>query len=83
MVILIFVNAVHTSELLSVYLLLLHLVLIQFLDCGQRDLGDVVEVFVSPVVLVGLLEHDPVCGGGVEDLLEHNVGDVGNQSNHW
>jgi len=43
----------------------------------------VVEVFVSPVVLVGLLEHDPVCGGGVEDLLEHNVGDVGNQSNHW
>jgi len=43
----------------------------------------VVEVFIPPVVLVGLLEHDPVCRGGVEDLLEHNIGDVGYQSNHW
>merc|ERR1711957_705497 len=34
-------------------------------------------------MLVGLLEHDPVCRGGVEDLLEHNIGDVGYQSNHW
>jgi len=41
-----------------------------------------VEVRVTPVVLIGLLEHDPVSGCGVEDLLEHNISDIGYQCNH-
>jgi hypothetical protein len=42
----------------------------------------VIEVFVSPVVLVRLLKHHPVGRCWVEDLLEHYVSDVWDQSNH-
>jgi len=42
----------------------------------------VVKVRVSPVVVVGLLQHHPVSRSGVEDLLEHQICNVRDQCNH-
>jgi hypothetical protein len=84
MIIRLFIYAVHAAELLCVGFLLLlhHLVFFDLLGSRQGWHRDMVELSVSPVVLISLLQHHPVSRIRVEDLLEHEVSDIGNKSNH-
>ena len=41
-----------------------------------------IKLRVPPVVLASLLQHHPVSRSRVEDLLEHDISNIGYKSNH-